>query len=369
MAKTSLKTDAKRSFLKQLDDQQKLINADILAYCSAFNKDIGRRYGDYSAEAAAAFTGLLGRGGKRIRGSLVMSSYKMFGGTNESMILQAARAVEMLHAYILMIDDINDRSVMRRGAPAAHIALKEFHERHHLKDGSQHFGEAIAMNAALLGAHQAQIIMSQLDVEPEKRLAALTNLNSCLSVTVHGQFNDLFNEVVETVDRGAVENVLLWKTAYYTFMNPLQLGAILAGANGNTLELIRDYSLHAGRVFQITDDILGIFGEQFESGKSPLDDLREGKRTLLTIYALDNAPKPDAYFLETMMGNRKLTMAEFNRCREIIASSGALQFARDEAKTSADKARAVLKNSAQSWEGQGVAFLDGLVQFLVDRRR
>lgn len=369
MAKVSVRPAAgTQTFLQNLSHYQQVINEDIKRYCDSLDSEIAEQYGEYSKKAAEAFTSLLKRGGKRIRGGLTICSYEMFGGTDRRMIIEAARTLEMLHAYILIIDDINDRSPIRRGAPTAHFLLKSYHEDRHLKDGAQHFGESIAMNAALLGAHQAQIILSQLNVSPARRLSAITNLNSCLAVTVHGQFNDLFNEVVETVERRAVENVLIWKTAYYTFMNPLQLGATLAGANGKNLELIKAFSLHAGRTFQITDDILGVFGEEFESGKSPLDDIREGKRTLLTVHALENSAKADAYFLDNMLGNHKLTQAEFLRCRAIIMASGALDFAKAEAERSANEAHAVLKKAAKKWDHAGIEFLDGLLQFLLERR-
>mgnify|MGYP000067047718 CR=1 FL=1 len=194
------------------------------------------------------------------------------------------------------------------------------------------------------------------------------NVNEHFIATAHGQSMDIFNEVLETVDEADVDKVLLWKTAYYTFMNPLQLGAILAGASEKDLKKLEEYSLSAGRVFQITDDILGIFGKEESSGKSPLDDIKEGKRTLLTVKAIELAPKADAYFIEQMLGNKNLTQAEFIRCKEIIDSSGALKYARDKAKDSVVDALAALGPVRNSWGGEQVVFLEQLVQYLIDRK-
>jgi geranylgeranyl diphosphate synthase type I len=199
------------------------------------------------------------------------------------------------------------------------------------------------------------------------KLRAIKNVNNHFIATAHGQSMDIFNEVLETDKESDVDKVLLWKTAFYTFMNPLQLGAILAGGSEDDLERLEEYSLSAGRVFQITDDILGIYSDEETSGKSPLDDIKEGKRTLLTVKAIEFAPKADAYFLEQMLGNKQLTTAEFERCKEIIESSGALEYAKKQAKDSVVDALASLEKDKNIWGAEQVDFLAQLVQFLINR--
>jgi geranylgeranyl diphosphate synthase, type I len=358
----------KSDFLAILSSYKDQIDKDVAIFCEQALAGSHEQFGEYPSEAVKAYCELLCRGGKRIRGALTMVSYEMLGGTNSEVALQAARAIEMLHAYILMVDDIQDRSEIRRGGPTAHIILKNYHEQGHLKDDSQHFGESIAMNGFLFGAHSALNVLTELDCAADRKLAAIKNVNEHFIATAHGQSMDIFNEVLETVEESAVDKVLLWKTAFYTFMNPLQLGAILAGAGESDLKKLEEYSLSAGRVFQITDDILGIFSKEETSGKSPLDDIKEGKRTLLTVKAIELASKADAYFLEQMLGNKQLTQAEFMRCREIIEHSGALEYARTQAKNSVVDALTSLNREKGSWCEQQVSFLSQLVQFLIDRK-
>lgn len=354
-------------FLSQLSSYKQTIDSDISKYCELLLVESYENFGNNPTEAVKAYCELLNRGGKRIRGALTMIAYEMFGGDNNQVALQAARAIEMLHTYILMVDDIQDRSEIRRGGPTGHIILKNYHEHNYLKDDSQHFGESIAINGFLFGAHNAINVLSDLDVSADRRIEAIKNVNKHFIATAHGQSMDIFNEVLETVEESDVDKVLLWKTAYYTFMNPLQLGAILAGASDKDLKKLEEYSLSAGRVFQITDDIMGIFGKEESSGKSPLDDIKEGKRTLLTVKAIELAPKADAYFLEQMLGNKNLTQAEFMRCREIIEQSGALEYARSQAKNSVIDALTALEPVRNSWGGEQVVFLEQLVQYLIDR--
>jgi geranylgeranyl diphosphate synthase type I len=355
-------------FTTSLFELKDEIDQRIATYCRDALSLTHEQFGPYPAEAVNAYCELLKRGGKRIRGALAVIGYRMLGGKDNEVAIEAALAIEMLHAYILMVDDIQDRSEVRRGGPTAHIMLKRYHEQNHLKDDAQHFGESIAMNGFLFGAHQAINILAGVNVSPEQRLIAIQNVNRHFIATAHGQSMDIFNEVVETVEENAVDKVLLWKTAYYTFMNPLQLGAILAGATENDLQLLENYSLAAGRVFQITDDILGIFSDEVESGKSPLDDIKEGKRTLLTVKAIELAPKADSYFLEHMLGNKQLTTAEFLRCRTIIEESGALAYAQKQAKASVVEALSSLHTFGNSWGTTQIEFLAQLVQFLMHRR-
>ena len=153
------------SFATQLKAYKGLIDADIAAYSRVVEKTTLQRFGVPARVEVDAFLSILSRGGKRIRGALTMLGYEMSGGTDQKMILQAARAVEMIHAYILIIDDIQDRSSLRRGGPTAHMMLADYHRQRRLSGDSAHFGMSVALNAANSGNHAAQAILANLDVD------------------------------------------------------------------------------------------------------------------------------------------------------------------------------------------------------------
>ncbi len=355
------------NFTHKLAALKQEIDLALAAHIKALKKTTAQDFTPYSAVAVDAYTQVLDRGGKRIRGALTVVGYEMSGGLDHGMIIQAAVAIEMVHAYILVLDDIMDKSAVRRGGPSAHTTVSSYHKSHNLAGESEHFGEAVAINAALIGNHYAQSLITSLEVETDHKLEALKLLNNALVVTGHGQINDLFNEVLDGVDERAVDQVLEWKTAHYTFLNPLQFGMALAGADAATLKAITGYCMHAGRAFQITDDILGTFGSQQEAGKSPMDDIREGKRTLLSVAALKMAQSSDKNFLIQMLGNNRLTQAEFTRCKEIIESSGALEESQTQAKIHVEKAKVSLKQNLQAWNSTGTEFLTSLVEYLLGR--
>jgi geranylgeranyl diphosphate synthase, type I len=229
MSKTTISTETE-VFTARLAEYKQAIDADIARYSKSLERETLQHFGANARLEIDSFLSILARGGKRIRGALTMLAYEMCGGKDKSMIAEAARAVEMLHAYILIIDDVQDHSGIRRSGPTAHVLLANYHRRHELANDSGHFGVSIAINAALSGAHAAQQVLTGLNVDPATKLKAIETINNTMVVTAHGQTNDIINEVIAEVSRQDIERVLEWKTAHYTFLNPLTVGMILAGA-------------------------------------------------------------------------------------------------------------------------------------------
>lgn len=364
-----MKDVTKPAFSEQLVGFKHDIDHSLHEYAATLKHQTAKNYTPASATVVDAYCQVLARGGKRIRGALTIMGYQMCGGTNSGMILQAASAIEMTHAYILVLDDIMDKSAKRRGGDAAHTILANYHKHHDLSGDGYHFGEATAINGALIGCHFAQSIVTKLDAPDSNKLKAVQLLNDALVVTGHGQINDIFNEVVDVVSDRAVDQVLEWKTAHYTFLNPLQFGMALAGASEEQLRSVYDYCMHAGRAFQITDDILGTFASELEAGKSPMDDIREGKRTVLSVTALEKAGSANKNFLIQMLGNESLTQSEFTRCKEIFVETGALEISKKLAEQHVIEAKASLTQNTKSFSADGIEFLSELTNQLVGRNK
>lgn len=346
---------------------KQLIDDDVVEYAKYVRRTTLQQYGKNARLEIDAFLSILERGGKRIRGSLTMLGYEMMGGKDQDMILQAARVVEMIHAYILIIDDIQDHSLVRRGGPSAHALLADYHKKNDLAGSSEHFGISIALDSALAGGHAAQMVLANLSVDAELRLKAISILNRTMLVTAHGQTSDIMNEVVAAVDKKDIEQVLEWKTAHYTFLNPIHMGMVLAGADCHATDAITDYAIHAGKAFQITDDIIGPFGAEHDTGKSPMDDIKEGKRTVLTFHAIENADAADKNFLIQMLGNEDLTPVEFERVKTILIETGSLDFAREQAMSHIKIALTSLNDHKDKWSNEGTEFLKGLARYLTAR--
>ena len=355
-------------FAEQLGHYKSIIDNDIEQYCDSIQDKTAEVYGENSAIVSEAFTEILMRDSKRIRGALTIVGYEMCGGTDIELITPVARVVEMMQAYLLIIDDVQDRSDVRRGGPSAHKFIQTEHEKRGWSGDAEHTGVSLALNAGLLGAHNAQVILANLDADPEFKIKALSILNHTMMVTAHGQTNDIINEVSNTTTLEDINRVMQWKTAHYSFLNPLHMGMVFAGAGCEDTNAITDYALNVGKAYQYTDDLL-VVEDATAVGKDLSGDIREGKKTLLTHHALTHADKGDSEFLLSCLGNPDLSAEDFTRCQEIFKKSGAIDYARSSTESLIQAARTTLSAHAERWNPGSVKFLDGLAQYILTRAR
>lgn len=351
---------------QKLAEYKTLIDQDVALVSRRIQKQTAETYGRYSAEVMQAYLDVLSRGGKRLRGALTMHAYFMAGGDDDRVAVRAATCIEMLHAYLLVIDDIADRSRLRRGAAAAHVLLEQYHAEHRYKGNAEHFAESQATNAALIGAHLALLEIGHLGLKDSRKLIALNIINEAMVTTCHGQINDIMNEVVPYVSETETQQVMTWKTAYYTFVNPLEFGFVLAGKSFDDVPWLRDYAMHAGVSFQLTDDLLGVYGDNFETGKSNLDDLREGKMTLLVARALERGNEEQRDKLKSVLGRQDITETEREEVMTILDDTGAHLYVQELAVREGELASAALDNSLGAW-GSDVPFLRGIIEYIRDR--
>lgn len=355
-----------KDFKSTLALYKKLIDEDIKQYCDQVDQRTLDVYGEKSALVSHAYSDLLQRDSKRVRGVLVLVGHEMCGGKNTAAALQAARAVEMMHAYMLIVDDIQDRAEVRRGLPSVHKILENTHIEQNWSGEAAHTGISLALNAALLGSHGAGVILANLEIDPELRVKVLSIMNHTMVVTAHGQSHDIINEINSDVTADDIEKVMQWKTAHYSILNPIHMGMVIAGAGCEDTNAITEYALNLGKAFQITDDLL-VLDNKGVSGKNGIDDIREGKQTLLTVFAAARAAKNDLSHLNKCLGNPNLTEADFTRCQEIIINCGAADYARAAASDYIKNALTALDKHKDRWNKDSVDFLNGLAEYILRR--
>lgn len=319
-----------------------------------------------NSEPIDAFCDVMLRGGKRLRGVLAMQSYWTHGGQNDEVALGAARVFEIIQTSLLVVDDIADRSALRRGGLSAHKQIEAYARVHDVKGDVQHYGIVQAMNVAYAGLHKATTELLALPVPAEIARLTSARFHENILTTINGQIDDIFNEATrESLGEAAVERVLARKTPYYTILGPLELGAQLAGKE--LAQSLRDYSLHAGISYQIADDIISTFGIETETGKGSNDDIHEGKMTLLAYFALRHGSDQQKETLHKILGDENASQDECDEVRIIFEQTGALQFAKDRQALHEKQALAALKNDAET-EAAFVNYLRELADYLVNRK-
>jgi geranylgeranyl diphosphate synthase type I len=289
-------------------------------------------------EVAGPVRRLVAAGGKRLRPAFVYWGHRASGAQHQDGMAFVGAAVEMLHTFALLHDDVIDRSAQRRGQPAAPVALRALHRDRGLSGDSAWFGTSAALLAGDLCFVWADQLLDAAPLPPAALDAGRRVFSALRSEVIGGQYLDLRLAHDPAAGEGAARRVALLKSARYTVTRPLLLGAALAGCPGPSEALAR-YGDAVGLAFQMRDDVLGLFGDPAATGKDPADDLREGKRTLLVLRALRLTDGRDHCVLRNALGDADLDAAGARRCRDIVTASGAL--ASIEALIEAERARAV----------------------------
>lgn len=266
------------------------------------------------------------RGGKMVRSSLVLLAYELAGGTLSPAMYQVAAGIELFHKHILNLDDMADRDEVRYGGPTVwkkyQTIFKDWtdHEHH-----ARTFAE---IDGTLLGSFAFELVRRAAITDTQK-LAIMDVLNNHMYFeTVAGweihyyQNHQLLAEAQEDQFMKGLDLV----TSRYTFVGPLKIGLILADqAQSSLTDKVEKYGLAVGLAFQLTDDVLGVFGDPAETGKAVGNDIREGKKTVLLQRAYHSSNDADQRFLADVCG-RDLLDGELARVQEIMKSTGSLQY-------------------------------------------
>jgi geranylgeranyl diphosphate synthase type I len=285
------------------------------------------------------------RPGKRVRPTLLIMGYLGFARRTARGLYTSALSLELLHDFMLVHDDIIDKSDLRRGKPAMHTMFRAY-----LKGGKdiKFNGEDLAIVTGdimyAMGLHAFQAVCVNL-TDKEK---AMKKLIEAAIYTACGEFIELLygTKDISEITKDDIYTIYDLKTARYTFSYPLAIGATLAGANDKQVQVLFDFGARLGRAFQIKDDALGMFGTEAEIGKSILTDLQEAKKTVFIWYAYNHAGKKSKETIRRILLKEKITGADLKAIRQIISASGALEFVRKEIKDLIGEAQTLLRSSS-----------------------
>jgi geranylgeranyl diphosphate synthase type I len=307
-------------------------------------------------------------GGKRLRPLFASWGWRSVRdeGEDDSALLNAAAALELLHTCALVHDDVMDGSATRRGHPSAHRAFASLHQRAGWPGDPNVFGisAAIVLGDVLLSWADALFAGAGLDQDAAARARAV--YDSMREQVIAGQYLDVLEQARSGLSVDAALKVIEYKTSKYTVEGPLHLGAAAAGAPPAVLAALSRYGLALGEAFQLRDDLLALFGDPDRTGKPSGDDLREGKRTLLVALAMQRADAAQAALLERGLGDRTLDAAGVDGLCGVLVATGAVQRVEQRIAERAAQARAALAEPALAAEAR--AALRRLVTVATERR-
>jgi geranylgeranyl diphosphate synthase type I len=290
--------------------------------------------------------------GKRIRPLLVLLTVasikdKRKAGDYWLRAKSAAAAIELVHNFSLVHDDIQDNSDKRRGRPTVWSV----------------WGEPMAINAGdalFVIANQAMLDLSkEFPAEIVVKAAGILN-DTCLDLTC-GQFLDMSYEERTDLQLDDYWPMIGGKTSAL-LSACTQIGALLGGAGEGQQEILKLFGFHLGQAFQIQDDVLGIWGDEALTGKSAASDLVEGKNSLPVLFALGKKGK----FAERW-NSGPITAGDVVETAGQLESEGARKFAEEMSESETQKALMYLKQA--NLEGEAGAAILELTNQLLKRRQ
>jgi geranylgeranyl diphosphate synthase, type I len=263
-------------------------------------------------------------GGKRLRPLFCCLGHMAAGADVDDRAVRAAAALELLHTFAIVHDDVMDRSATRRGVPATWVHLADGHRKEGLPGDPDGYGLAGAILLGDLALVLAGRALRESGFPPDRLVPALERYDRMRAEVVAGQYLDVLAAHRGAADEIQARRIAVLKSGGYTVEGPLHIGAQLAGGSAPVMECLSGYGVALGEAFQLRDDVLGVFGDPEVTGKDRDSDIREGKRTLLVARAAARADPDDRRFLEARLGRPDMTVEEVERARAILRDTGAL---------------------------------------------
>ncbi len=296
------------------------------------------------------------RPAKGMRPFLCVTTCRAAGGEEEDAILTAA-CIELFQNWILIHDDIEDGSELRRGEPALH----------------RKYSEALALNTgdALHARMWEALLKNGPKLGLERTVAVLAEFSHMVNQTTEGQHMELGWVAGKRWDLGEKDyfEMCSRKTSWYTVAGPCRLGAIVAGAGARTLAGLREFGLDLGVAFQIQDDALNLVGDQKKYGKAKSDDILEGKRTLILLHLLKSGTQSERDRVISIMNkNREAkTSSDVSYVLSLVDKYDAVGFARKRAAELLKKALATLRGIQWKGDKDAADMLTSFAKFAVER--
>jgi geranylgeranyl diphosphate synthase type I len=269
-------------------------------------------------EPLGALRELVLAGGKRLRPAFSHWAFVGAGGDpDDPLAVDAGAALEMLHTFALIHDDIMDGSSTRRGTDTIHVLFEQRHALSGWRGEGRRFGEGVAILIGDLAFVYADHLMAPA---PADAVAVFTELRVEVNV---GQYLDLVGAARGRVGRDEARRIARFKSGKYTVERPLHLGVALAGRLDDLAVPFSRFGLPLGEAFQLRDDLLGVYGDAAVTGKPVGEDLREGKPTVLHALAVEAASPAAARVLERY-GAPDLDDPEIVALQEVLVETGAV---------------------------------------------
>ena len=320
---------------KQIEDNAKIVNK----YLNSKLKGNPKKLYDAAGH-------LIVNGGKRLRPYMVIRSCQILGGKSSNAMISAS-AVEMVHNFTLVHDDIMDNDEMRHGVPTVH----------------KKFGMPIAILAGDVLFSKAFQIISESKLSPNATTHLISRLAKACVDVCEGQLLDIKMADEKRIPTEGEYITMIGKKTAALFDVSCAMGAICATNKPKDISNLSEFGRNLGIAFQITDDLIGVMGDPKITKKPVGNDLREGKKSLPILMAIKLAKGNEKKIILKAFGNSKISKKDLNKAVEVIHSLGIEEKVRNQALKYAEKS----EKSLIKYKGTAKIELTALLDFVVRR--
>lgn len=355
----SLPTETRLSVPEHLmlvDDLLTLVVADLNELWAGVSENSAGAIDVLGASDLPALMGeLISGGGKRIRPVMSYLGWLCGAGPDRGGyrdVVRVGAALELLHLFVLVHDDVMDESTTRRGRPTVHLRARRLHESSAATGSASRFGESIAILVGDLAHAEAGNLVADLPVAMRRIWRTL------VAELVAGQRHDLVGSAAGRRDLRFARTVARMKSGRYTVERPLELGAAAAGAPTVVTQSLAGYGRAVGEAFALRDDLLGIWGDPQRTGKPAGDDLISGKPTVILALAAQRVRAPAAVRALSRVGTSTFDRADVALLQQELQTSGVV--AAVEAMIAEQVAAALAALDNRALDSEGVAQLTAM---------
>lgn len=302
------------------------------------------------------------RSGKGIRPWLVAVGSAAANGTSvqealsDAAVRRAMIITELIHKRLLLADDIADRDELRNDEPSFHIQVEQYLEelpqyaaltpenRQHL---ARSFSEIAGIWLQQIISQELQLLVKEMPVERWLQLSTDFDRHT-YQCTVAGWFTLLDQNISpldDAVSRQRFLKGLELQTAHYSFISPLFIGQAFGAENNALRTTTEKFGKAIGVLFQLSDDVLGLFGDPKKTGKPVGGDIREGKKTLFVQELYARVDGEDRSKLQSLVGNANISHEDLEWVQALVHSSGTW----DAVQKTVDEYRAVAELAIKAW--------------------
>lgn len=338
---------------------------------NAFLADPRFEHAYISEDLRKAVLAYVRRSGKRLRPAVLMWACGAVGGDPDTAI-PAGAGVEIFHTWTLVHDDIIDNDDLRRGGPSVHRLGAQIGIDSHgyPSDQAELYGRDLAILTGDCQHSWSVSMFCECDVDPAVNLAIINEMETrVVNTLLEGELLDVQFSRAGTADltREAVLKMLWMKTgALYEFCARAgaMIGLNTADTHHPTVSALANFASECGTAFQLQDDILGLVGDKQKLGKPVGSDLREGKKTLPVLLALETASTNQRRLIESVLGNSRASDALVEEATEAVVGLGGVERTRQLAD---EWLLSALTNLESVKDSRYKSLLRGWADFMVNR--